>query len=269
MKVKNSLFSVLLCFILLLSSCSKSKNESGSSKFTDNLNANIVKKMELSFLTADDINIKGDYYYSNNSKDLKEPLIILIHQFRSNREQWNKTLIDSLINNGYKVLAYDIRNHGESGKSDVRIEDILTKTELAPKDLEAVIKWAKNQNSVDSTKIGLVGTSIDASLALYARYFLNAKSIIGISGGRSTFEGLTGINDRSMSMIARQRINSVFFICGSKDNDCLKDEEYIMNNYIMKPMQLKVYDSDKHGKDLIQQYPDINNLILEWFRNNL
>ncbi|HEY5533587.1 MAG TPA: hypothetical protein VIL99_01405 [Ignavibacteria bacterium] len=44
-----------------------------------------------------------------------------------------KGLIDTLINNGYKVATYDKRNYSESGKSNVNLDDILTNKDLASK----------------------------------------------------------------------------------------------------------------------------------------
>ncbi|HEY5123874.1 MAG TPA: alpha/beta fold hydrolase [Ignavibacteria bacterium] len=80
-----------------------------------------------------------------------------------------------LCNNGYKVVTYDIRNHGESGKSNVNLDNILTNKDLAPKDLESIFKWLKLQPSIDSAKVAVIGTSIGASLALYLKLFPAVK----------------------------------------------------------------------------------------------
>jgi dienelactone hydrolase len=212
------------------------------------------------------LKIKGQYYFDSLEK--AEPLIILIHQFKSKKEQWNEFFIDSLIAKGYKVIAYDIRSHGESDKAKVGDMQLLTDKEQAPKDLEAVLKWAKHQQEIDSLRIGIVGTSIGASLAIYGEYFLGAKSIIGISGGKSTFEGLTGFMEALMGRLV-QRIPNVLFICGDKDGNYAKDEQYIFDNYTKEPNEIKIFNSEKHGKDLIEQFPEINTMIINWFAKTL
>ena len=250
-------------------SCSKNKEKTQIIEKDNKVYQN-VEKLEVVFRTSDNLNIKGDYYFYQNKTELKQPLIILIHQFRSSRQQWNKDFIDSLVNNGYKVLTYDIRGHGESDKIKSDLSNLLTDKEQAPKDLDAIFKWAKIQMGIDTSRIGVAGTSIGASLALYTRYFLGAKTIIGISGGKKSFEGITGIDERTMGAgMAARRVSSVFFICGSKDNDYIKEEESILENFVMEPKQIKIFESEKHGKDLIQQYPEINGMILNWFNKYL
>ena len=265
MKTKQLLTASLsIIAILIFISCGKNKIiQSNENKAGGEIQ---FKNNPVTFVTSDGLNIKGYYYYKN--PDTKEPLIILIHQFNSNQKQWNKDFIDTLMENGYKVLTYDIRSHGESDKADVDFQKLLTDREQTPKDLKAIIEWTKKQKGIDSNRIGIVGTSIGASLALNGKFYLGVKSIVGISGGKSTFEGLTGLLEVMMGHPVI-RIKNVFFICGNKDGDYAKEEQYIYDNYIDPPEDIKKFDSDKHGKDLINQFPEINNLIVNWFAKTL
>jgi len=262
---------LFLLFISFFCGNGCSRQEIKDSVVTGNKKISDVYKSEtLSFLTSDNLNIKGAYYYSEGKTDISHALVVLIHQFRSDRSQWQKSFIDSLISKNYYVLAYDIRSHGESDKASVEKLELLKSPDQVTKDIEAVIKWAKSKKNIDSSRIAVIGTSIGASIGIYARIFLGAKTVIGISGGKGTFEAFTGYDERSMTMSRIiPRFNSVLFICGEKDNDYAKEEKSILDNYAMEPMKLQLYASEKHGKELISQFPEINELMLKWLSVNL
>ncbi len=227
-----------------------------------------MMKEDVVFTTSDNIKIHGTYYYNNIEVTKKEPLIILIHQFMSDRSQWKMDFIDSLLARKCKVITYDIRNHGESDKAVEKIEEILSEKGNAILDLASVINWAKGRIGIDSTRIAVVGTSVGASLGLYSKYFLGVKTVVGISLGKKTFDAFISGTDLSMGP-AIKKTNSVLLICGDKDSSYPEDAKEIYTNYLDEPKELKYYNSDKHGKDLINQIPEINKIIIDWLNKNL
>ncbi|MFA5405579.1 MAG: alpha/beta fold hydrolase [Ignavibacteria bacterium] len=256
---------ILLVLLSITSfySCDSPKNDSPNPE----PKAKIMKE-DVIFNTSDNIKIKGTFYYNNIEVTKKEPLVILAHQFMSNRSQWKEDFIDSLVSKRYKVIAYDVRNHGESGKAVEDINDILTEKGNAALDIAAIINWAIKRTGIDSTRVAVVGTSVGASLGLYAKYFLGIKTVVCISIGKSSFDEFTTGTDLTMTANIR-KTNSAFFICGDKDGSYTEDAKNIYTYYIDEPKDLKYFNSDKHGKDLINQYPDINKMILDWFSKNL
>lgn len=260
--MKKFIFLILL-FVISLVSCDSPKNDSVNLAPKPK-----VMKENVVFNTSDNIKIHGTYYYYNYDVTQKEPLVILIHQFMSDRGQWKQEFIDTLVARKYKVLVYDIRNHGESDKAVENIDDILTLKGNAILDVDAVFNWAKSRNGIDSTRIAVVGTSVGASLGLYSKYFLGAKTVVCLSVGRKTFEEFIVSKDLSMKANLR-KINSVFFICGDNDGNYSEDAKYIYSNFTDEPKELKLFNSDKHGKDLFLQYPEIKNLIVEWLAKHL
>jgi hypothetical protein len=263
-------YSIIFASVILLSCTSRNdvKTDVKPGPGGNHESEQELVKEEISINTSDSVVLACDFYYIKDDKLQKQPAVVLIHQFRSSKEQWSGSFIDSLTNAGYKVLAYDIRGHGQSSKVKYNLSELLTDPYKAPNDIIAVFKWLKDRQGIDSTRIGVIGTSIGGSLACYARYFLGAKAIIGISNGRSTFEKFVGINDMMMGRMF-PRITNVLFICGSRDDQIAEGEKHIMDMYIGDPKELKVYDSDKHGKDLIEQHPDIYSLALEWLKKYL
>jgi pimeloyl-ACP methyl ester carboxylesterase len=272
-KMKRAIYYMILFSVISSFGCStKQDTKTGASlreteKRTDAGSYDYVKE-EITITTDDNVNLSANYFYSEGMKESSQPLVVLIHQFRKNKEQWAVSFIDSLAGAGYKVLAYDIRGHGQSDKVNYELTDLLTDPNKAPVDVAGVFKWAKEQKGIDSTRIGVMGTSIGGNLACYARYYLGAKTVISVSNNEEGFEKFLGIDPRAMGRVMK-RISSVMFICGSKDGNHEQEEKYIMDNYIMEPMELKVYDSDEHGINLIREFPEIRTIALNWFKKYL
>lgn len=266
-------YLILLLFLYSLGCASKQDTKTSASvreseNSSEEPQKTNVKKDEITIVTPDKVNLSANYFYDQGKKELQQPLVILIHQFRNNKEQWDESFIDSLVYAGFKVLAYDIRGHGESDKVNYQLTDLLTDPEKAPKDIDGIFDWAKTQEGIDTSRIGAVGTSIGGNLACYAKYRWKAKTVISVSSNSDGFEKFLGIDPRMMGRVI-VRIKSVLFICGSKDGEHEKEEQYIIDNYIAEPMELKVYDSDKHGISLIRQYPEIHSLMLSWLKKYL
>lgn len=274
-KMKQVIYYIILISFILALGCSskQEKNTSASVKTTgnstDSKKMGSIVKDKITISTPDRVNLSADYYYGSGNKETPQPLIILIHQFTLNKDQWDENFIDSLAENGYKILAYDIRGHGESDKVNYKLTDLLSDQDKAPKDIDGIFNWMVKQKGIDSTRIGIMGTSIGGNLGIYAKYnYGGVKAVVDVSGSADGYEKLSGIDPRMMSR-PLPRLFNIFFICGNKDGNSEKDAKYLMDNYIMNPMELKVYDSDKHGIFLIREYPEIYSLALNWFKKYL
>lgn len=266
--MKQFIYIFAIASALFLASCNK--NFQNDVQKVDQKSKADIKSDKLEIITDDKIKIAADYYYFSDKRETKQPLIILIHQFRSSKEQWDKSFIDTLLNKNYKVLAYDIRSHGQSGQATVSQAELLENKEQAPKDVDAVLNWAYTQKGIDSGKVGIVGTSIGGSLGIYAKIFKGVSSVVAVSSGKGTFQAFTGYDDRMMSsMRPILRTKNVMFICGTADGSYFEEEKGIYDNYLMEPRELSKFESGKHGKDLIEQYPEILKLITNWFNKTL
>ncbi len=280
---KFSLYIFLLIPLVLLS-CTKSRNDLTpgqdsikslhvKEKRESNTQAGSNEKQVLSdeFLikTSDSKEISAVYYFEEGKKDSPQPLVILIHQFRQSKVQWTREFINSLESGGYKVLAYDIRGHGKSSKQDGELSALLSDPEQAPKDIDAVISWTREQKGIDSARIAVIGTSIGGNLALYAKFKKLVKTAIAISNGKETFESFTEYNEAMMGRPYFEKFSKVFLICGNKDDNCESGQKWIYDNFLEDPREMKVYDSDKHGKSLIEEKPELYSLMLDWLKKYL
>lgn len=269
--MKNINLSIVLVCCLLFGACSSnnSQRQNVQTNPEKKETAPLIQKDEITIPAEGGIQLSANYFYIKEKKDNLQPLVILIHQFTLTKEQWSESFIDTLVNNGYKVLTYDIRGHGKSSKVKYDLNKLLTDEKEAPSDVDAVFAWAKSQKmSIDSARIGVMGTSIGGNLACYAGYYLGSKTTIAVSNSKESFEAFLRIDPRKMASLYK-RLASVYLICGSKDDEHEKDARVIMKDYLMDPMELKVFDSDKHGKYLIEEHPEIYTLALNWFKKYL
>lgn len=224
---------------------------------------------DVTFTTSDKKEISGSFYFQDTKKNETQPLVILVHQFNQSRAEWQQSFIDSLLNSGFKVLAYDIRGHGKSGKQNGKLEDILTDPEQAPLDIKTVTDWAKARKGIDTSRIAVIGTSIGGNIALYAALNCGVKVPVAVSNGKPTFEAFTGYNEMMMGRPFFPKMKNVLMICGSKDGDHESGQKWIYENFCENPKEMKVYDTDKHGKFLIEEKPEVNVLILNWLKKYL
>jgi len=251
----------LIPVLFLFMSCSSNKDGKTDNKKTSG-------KDDIIITTDDSKSLSAYYYYNAGQKDNPQPLVVLIHQFRLNKDQWSQDFIESLLKRNYKVLAYDIRGHGNSSKVSYDLTKLLSDPNEAPGDVKAAFQWAKSQKGIDASRIGVVGTSIGGNLACYAKFSQGAKAAVAISNSKDGFEAFNGIDERMMGR-PMPRIPNIFLVCGSMDGQHEQDQKYIYDNWLGDPKDMKVYDSDKHGKYLLDEHPEIYTLITNWLQKYL
>lgn len=110
---------------------------------------------DFSVQTADHVMIKGWFVPSAKKSD---STIIVLHGWGSNRSDMVERSIRLAQN--YNLIYFDFRNHGESGKAQTS----LTFFEL--KDLDAVLKYLKENRPAESARLGVLGCSMGAGIAI-------------------------------------------------------------------------------------------------------
>jgi predicted alpha/beta-fold hydrolase len=224
---------------------------------------------EVAIIPAQDsVKVVSNFYFDKSKKNVRQPVVVLVHQFKANKNQWSEKFIYNLINQNYKVIAFDFRNHGVSDAPDVNIEEFLTNKEKAIFDLKAVFSWIHKRQEFDTTRIAVVGTEMGASIAVYSKFFLDTKTIIAISPAKNTFENYTGFFEQLMGRLL-QKTKSGLFIAGAGNKICESDANYICNNFFDEPKKVILFETEKNGKDLLIYDSDVENQILKWLEGNL
>jgi dienelactone hydrolase len=119
----------------------------------------------------------------------KVPVVILAHQFHSDRAGW-APLLERLQARGIGTLALDLRGHGEStakGEATVKVTEDFGASAKAvgfdqiPADLAQAAAWLRKQPGVDGRRIGLAGASVGAFSVLLAAPAVKPVAVLSLS----------------------------------------------------------------------------------------
>jgi dienelactone hydrolase len=103
---------------------------------------------------SDELILVGDYYAL---EDAQSPTVLLFHGLEMERSQWTP-LIQPLREAGYNALAVDVRGYGETGG------EINWQTAVG--DIETWLNWLREQPTVQTNGISILGADIGGSLAM-------------------------------------------------------------------------------------------------------
>ena len=148
------------------------------------------------FNTEDGVRIVGSYY---KPKQDQAPAVILLHMYRSDRYAW-QPLIPTLHEQGFAVLAIDLRGHGASiqplGKQlpqRVRQRDPQLFRQ-AYRDVMAAYGFLAGRKEVDLSRLAVVGASIGCSIAIdYAARDRSVDVVVCMTPG----EDYLGVDSRA------------------------------------------------------------------------
>src|SRR3972149_2092395 len=112
---------------------------------------------EVPFQSTDGVRLKG--WFIKGSGEGRLPTIIVCHGLGANRSDFTE-LSAGLSRDGYNVLIFDFRGHGESEKKASSFGY------LEQKDLLGALKYLKTRDDVDIEKIGAYGFSMGGAVAI-------------------------------------------------------------------------------------------------------
>ena len=103
----------------------------------------------------------------------KHPVVILIHDFILDNSEWSQTnFFIELLEQGYLVLAINLRGHGIQGLGNTPLPGDRPPQQLTLEDLEnmyldvhAALTWLRDQPGADATRIAVVGSGVGGNVA--------------------------------------------------------------------------------------------------------
>lgn len=114
----------------------------------------------VSFRSTDGLLLKGWWFPSAKTTD---KAVVLVHGRGQNRivSSFRPDLIaQMLLANGYSVLTFDLRGHGESEG------DRYSLGQYEPRDIVAAIDFAAQKGKVDRKRVAVIGESLGAGSAI-------------------------------------------------------------------------------------------------------
>jgi dienelactone hydrolase len=224
-------------------------------------------KVTVEILSSDGTRIAGDWFQPEAKPGGTIPAVLLLHDFGEDRRVWDNLVHGFLLKNSFAALTLDLRGHGASGakiSSFTREErQRLVESKALQLDLEAVVKWLKAKDTVDSDHISMIGAGLGASLAFVASGEFDAfRSSVAISPDYKESQilsaGIKSLQPHSILYIASQK--------GSPEELSVRQLEKITGF----PVRVDVYEkSIVNASAILREVPEVSNTIMAWLKNTM
>jgi pimeloyl-ACP methyl ester carboxylesterase len=240
--MKQLLLLFILVAALLIAGCETSNQAT---------NSNVQAEPTVKFTTVDGWAIQGTLFNGTGRS------ILLLHGLGDHRAAWTE-FARVLRQNGYTVLAIDLRGHGRSTMDDGvnRTWDRFTTADFAgmTKDEAAAQQFLGNEN------ISIIGASIGANIALnYAAQSGKVSSLVLLSPGLD-YKGIT--TEKAMRLYK----GAVFIAAGELDGYAA-DSSNRLYELSAGNRTLKIYNTGNHGTQLLEDSA-VQDTILAWLAKN-
>lgn len=217
-------------------------------------------------ITTKDSIVLSAVYHKPQAIKKPVPAIILIHQGGSSKEEWILHPMWNLLKEqNYALLTFDLRLHGKSGKDNGTFYDIFNNPNRAPRDLKAVINFLTADAQIDPNRIGILGASIGGNLACVASAIddYSIKSVVSISAKTSAVQNLSGTEEEL-------NFKNAFHIASKEEQEGMR-EKWAKELYekTSGKKKIEIGNGDKHGSYILLENPDLNNTIIDWFKETL
>jgi len=216
---------------------------------------------DVTFNASDGVGLTG-YLTTTPGAGPGAPGVVLVHQFQLDDEQWGD-LPEALAERGYRVLAFNLRGHGDSDPyGGGTLSDLLNDPNGAPLDLVAAIAYLTGPGGADAARIAVVGTSVGANLAVAAAINDLATTYVSFSARLPPTENLAGATASGMS--------SVFYLAGENDAGGQAADAQTMHDATTAPRDVHIYlGSADHGIAILNNQPDARMRLFDWLTANL
>jgi len=119
---------------------------------------------------ADGVKLYAFWYAQG--KSAQSPVALLLHDPGATHAHW-RPLLEPLRTAGFRILAPDLRGHGDSKDPNPEVYASMVRRESQPyldmsHDVEAALQWLTGVQGVAPERIALVGGEYSADLALQA-----------------------------------------------------------------------------------------------------
>ena len=211
--------------------------------------------------TGDDLVLAGMWRTPPDTSNM--PAVLLLHQLARDRDDF-LLLRDAFIEAGIATLALDLRSHGDSEQGPVPFGELASDPTQFPEDMIAGLAWIQDRAEVDPTRVGVMGLSVGANLAVVAnhnRVALGVKTTVVVS---ANLEGIYLLAETDTLDLA-----SAIYIAADLDLP-EADDAAALGLLTSEPVDARrVGSTSAHGVDLLTASPQVLEGVIEWFVDQL
>ena len=147
---------------------------------------------DVTFTTSDDVRLVGWFLPADEaSVQYKDgAAVIFVHGIAGKRDDFLE-VGSILVENGYGVLLFDLRNHGESGG------DVTTMGLNEVRDVQAAFAFLTQHPEVDPQRIGIYGASMGGATAIRAMARIPEAKVLIADAAYESFQIVleSGVHD--------------------------------------------------------------------------
>jgi pimeloyl-ACP methyl ester carboxylesterase len=126
--------------------------------------------VEVTFKSRDGVDLSGWHIPSSN-----RGAVIMVHSLGSSRLQM-RNFARALVESGYGIMLFDLRGHARSGGT------MSTFGWIEHEDVLGAYDFLKKQSEIDPSRIGLLGFSLGAQVAIRAAAGTDLFSAVWVDG---------------------------------------------------------------------------------------
>ena len=180
------------------------------------------------------------------------PAVLLLHGLGRSRHDWDR-LAEILAGRGIVSLALDVRGHGESGGP---MPDDLS---ITVADAFAGLEFLSRQPSVAPGRLGIIGASIGANLAVLAGAGDPAvRGIVLLSPGMD-YRGL-----KIENAMRRYGDRPALIVSSQEDPYATRSSKILATTGSSIGHDLQVLEGAGHGAAMLDRSPQLTSTVVDW-----
>ena len=232
---------------------------------------------QVSFPTIDGVQISALFGVLDGAT--KNRTVILVHELGTGKEQWlqNTSLFIDLLENGYNVLALDLRGHGGTALPDGRLQISLEDLENSYLDVSAAVSWLQARPEVDAGRMAVIGDGVGGNVAFVIMGAIpqRIKAAVALSPG--IWMGQDAQPAVIGAGISPFGPHSILYLVGSadvlprEDGSVLSYAEFadLLATKTTDPNLIVFDGATDHGLALLNNIPAASESLFSWLESNL
>ena len=186
------------------------------------------------------------------------PAVILVHMLGRSKRDWDE-LGQRFASAGIGALAIDLRGHGDSAHP---VAGDTAEYSAMVQDLAAARRFLAGRGDVLPSRIGMLGASIGANLAVLAAAGDPGIASLALLSPSLDYRGLR------IEAAARKYGNRPMLLVASDDDGYARRSVADLQK-TGSPREVVQVSAAGHGTNMLRRAPEIEYSLVDWFRRTL